>query len=177
MSTNDKRPRRTTKTAKTAKAPGAAGASESQPMSDTAKTADAAKMADALKMASAAKAARPVKAPSASSTVKTPALDKVARTDTAPAPVAGISRAETGISSAENGAVLPASTAATGARRIRSISVSVTSRHHEDRHASIALAAYFRSESRGFEPGHEVEDWLAAEEEVDQRLLGEGRAS
>ncbi len=62
-------------------------------------------------------------------------------------------------------------------RRIKDVSVTVTSRHREDRHASIALAAYFRSESRGFAPGHEVEDWLAAEEEVDQRLLGEGRAS
>jgi hypothetical protein len=62
-------------------------------------------------------------------------------------------------------------------RRIKDISVTVTSRHREDRHASIALAAYFRSESRGFAPGLEVEDWLAAEEEVDQRLLGEGRAS
>ena len=46
-----------------------------------------------------------------------------------------------------------------------------------DLRASIALAAYFLSESRGFAPGHEMEDWLAAEEEVDQRLLGEGRAS
>ena len=62
-------------------------------------------------------------------------------------------------------------------RRIKAISVTVTPRHREDRHASIALAAYFRSESRGFAPGHEFEDWLAAEEEVDQRLLGEGRAS
>jgi hypothetical protein len=62
-------------------------------------------------------------------------------------------------------------------RRIKDVSVTVTSRHREDRHASIALAAYFRSESRGFAPGQEVEDWLAAEEEVDQRLLGEGRAS
>jgi Protein of unknown function (DUF2934) len=49
-------------------------------------------------------------------------------------------------------------------------------RYHEDRHASIAEAAYFRSQHRGFAPGHEIEDWLAAEEEVDQRLLGEGRA-
>ncbi len=63
------------------------------------------------------------------------------------------------------------------ARRIKDVSVTVTSRHREDRHSSIALAAYFRSESRGFAPGHEVEDWLAAEEEVDQRLLGEGRVS
>lgn len=60
---------------------------------------------------------------------------------------------------------------------IKPIKVTVTSRIHEDRHASIAKAAYFRAESRGFAPGHEVEDWLAAEEEVDQRLLGEGRAS
>jgi hypothetical protein len=49
--------------------------------------------------------------------------------------------------------------------------------HREDRQASIAKAAYFRSEHRGFQPGYELEDWLAAEEEVDQRLLGEGRAS
>jgi len=48
--------------------------------------------------------------------------------------------------------------------------------YHEDRHASIAQAAYFRAEHRGFAPGHELEDWLAAEEEVDQRLMGE-RAS
>ncbi|MGO8829518.1 MAG: DUF2934 domain-containing protein [Steroidobacteraceae bacterium] len=48
---------------------------------------------------------------------------------------------------------------------------------HEDRHASIAEAAYFKAEHRGFAAGHELEDWLAAEEEVDQRLMGEGRAS
>ncbi len=48
---------------------------------------------------------------------------------------------------------------------------------HEDRRASIAEAAYFKAEHRGFAPGHELEDWLAAEEEVDQRLMGEGRAS
>ena len=46
-----------------------------------------------------------------------------------------------------------------------------------DRYASIALAAYFRSQHRGFKPGHEMEDWLAAEAEVDQRLRGEGRTS
>jgi hypothetical protein len=46
-----------------------------------------------------------------------------------------------------------------------------------DRYASIAQAAYFRSQHRGFKPGHEMEDWLAAEAEVDQRLRGEGRVS
>jgi Protein of unknown function (DUF2934) len=41
----------------------------------------------------------------------------------------------------------------------------------EERAALIAEAAYFRAERRGFLPGHETEDWLAAEEEVDARLL------
>jgi hypothetical protein len=35
-----------------------------------------------------------------------------------------------------------------------------------ERQAMIATAAYFRAETRGFEPGHELEDWLAAEAEV-----------
>lgn len=41
----------------------------------------------------------------------------------------------------------------------------------ERRAALIAEAAYFRAEKRGFRPGHETEDWLAAEAEVDARLL------
>jgi hypothetical protein len=39
------------------------------------------------------------------------------------------------------------------------------------RAALIAEAAYFRAEKRGFAPGHEKEDWLGAESEVDARLL------
>jgi hypothetical protein len=41
----------------------------------------------------------------------------------------------------------------------------------EQRAALIAEAAYFRAERRGFAPGHEAEDWLAAEAEVDSNLL------
>lgn len=41
----------------------------------------------------------------------------------------------------------------------------------EHRAALIAEAAYFRAENRGFAPGHDTEDWLAAEAEVDARLL------
>ena len=41
----------------------------------------------------------------------------------------------------------------------------------EQRAALIAEAAYFRAEKRGFAPGTEVEDWLAAEAEVDAILL------
>jgi hypothetical protein len=38
------------------------------------------------------------------------------------------------------------------------------------RHDMIALVAYYRAQSRGFAPGGEFEDWLAAEAEVDGRL-------
>lgn len=45
------------------------------------------------------------------------------------------------------------------------------------RRAMIAQAAYLRCERRGFTPGAEVEDWLAAEAEVDALLrAGEGAA-
>ena len=37
----------------------------------------------------------------------------------------------------------------------------------EQRHALIAEAAYYRAERRGFQPGRELEDWCAAESEVD----------
>ncbi|RMD79607.1 MAG: DUF2934 domain-containing protein [Gammaproteobacteria bacterium] len=40
----------------------------------------------------------------------------------------------------------------------------------EERHRLIAEAAYLRAEARGFVPGHELEDWLAAEAEVEARL-------
>ncbi len=38
----------------------------------------------------------------------------------------------------------------------------------EDRCCLVAVRAYYKAEARGFEPGHEMEDWLAAEAEVDQ---------
>jgi len=41
----------------------------------------------------------------------------------------------------------------------------------QQRAALIARAAYFRALNRGFAPGHEVTDWLAAEAEVDAELL------
>jgi len=33
-------------------------------------------------------------------------------------------------------------------------------------HYLVAVAAYYLAERRNFEPGHELEDWLAAEAEV-----------
>ncbi|HEY6642807.1 DUF2934 domain-containing protein [Povalibacter sp.] len=44
---------------------------------------------------------------------------------------------------------------------------SVTSR--EER---IAMSAYWRAASRQFAPGHELDDWLAAESEVDAKDRG-----
>lgn len=43
-------------------------------------------------------------------------------------------------------------------------------RRQEERHQRIATAAYLRAERRNFAPGHELEDWLAAEAEVDREL-------
>ena len=35
-----------------------------------------------------------------------------------------------------------------------------------DHQVQVALAAYFIAEKRGFEPGHELDDWLAAEAQI-----------
>jgi len=40
----------------------------------------------------------------------------------------------------------------------------------ERRTAMISEAAYYFAESRGFEPGHELDDWLAAQEQIDAAL-------
>ncbi len=40
----------------------------------------------------------------------------------------------------------------------------------EERWRMVATAAYHKAEKRGFAPGHEVEDWLAAEKEIDAVL-------
>ena len=58
---------------------------------------------------------------------------------------------------------------------LRNIALYIVPRVIEDRAVSISKLAYLKAERRGFEPGHELEDWLAAENEVDQRLAGEGR--
>jgi hypothetical protein len=56
-------------------------------------------------------------------------------------------------------------------RRARPSTSSPTS----ERRAAIADAAYFIAQSRGFESGHELEDWLAAEAQLNHRLIGDGR--
>lgn len=44
---------------------------------------------------------------------------------------------------------------------------------YDARNVMVREAAYLRAQARGFEPGQELEDWLAAEHEVDARLFAE----
>ena len=44
-----------------------------------------------------------------------------------------------------------------------------------ERNGCIGEAAYFIAMRRGFSPGHQLDDWLKAENEVDVRLLGAPR--
>jgi hypothetical protein len=39
-----------------------------------------------------------------------------------------------------------------------------------DLNAQIAEMAYFKAEQRGFVPGHELDDWCAAEQEINISL-------
>ena len=45
----------------------------------------------------------------------------------------------------------------------------------DDIRRQIAEAAYLRAKERGFEPGHELEDWIEAESEVMGRINGSDR--
>lgn len=45
----------------------------------------------------------------------------------------------------------------------------VKSKHasgNEDQFPRIAALAYYKAEARGYEPGHEIQDWLEAEAEM-----------
>ena len=56
-------------------------------------------------------------------------------------------------------------------------SFSITEVSNEERYRLIAESAYFRSEKRSFAPGYELEDWLAAEAELETRLQRIGLSS
>jgi hypothetical protein len=40
----------------------------------------------------------------------------------------------------------------------------------QERRTWVETAAYYRAEGRGFAPGHETEDWLAAEQELELHI-------
>ena len=60
--------------------------------------------------------------------------------------------------------------AVSGARMAPKVSV-------DERRGMIAKAAYLRGERRGFAPGGEADDWLAAEQEIDALLSGAAGAA
>jgi len=41
----------------------------------------------------------------------------------------------------------------------------------DQHHEMIEIAAYFKAEHRGFVPGHELDDWLEAEKEVEESFM------
>jgi hypothetical protein len=73
-------------------------------------------------------------------------------------------------------------TAPAGTQQPPSEPTEVTAAHLErreipsfsaSREARIAEAAYWRAERRGFAAGQELDDWLAAEKEVDDDIAGQ----
>jgi hypothetical protein len=46
--------------------------------------------------------------------------------------------------------------------------IALKNEDDEDMVTRIDLSAYYKSEARGYEPGHEIQDWLEAEEELRQ---------
>lgn len=83
-----------------------------------------------------------------------------------PASRASKARARKGAKTPEKSLDLPAESEPSRSeiRGIKTISFA-------ERGTMIATAAYYRAQQRNFEPGHEIEDWLAAESEVDAILL------
>jgi hypothetical protein len=65
--------------------------------------------------------------------------------------------------STDEGAVLPAASADPSPVREEPIDPA-------HRHLMIAEAAFFIAQARGFAPSQDVDDWLAAEREIEQQL-------
>lgn len=57
-----------------------------------------------------------------------------------------------------------------GSETIKAVTMAGTSTP-VDRRRAIAEYAYLLSERRGFAPGYELDDWLAAEKEVDRFMI------
>jgi hypothetical protein len=69
--------------------------------------------------------------------------------------------------------VAPTPAQTTRAKKAETKTRRLTDVSDDMRRSMIAQAAYLRAERRGFTAGDEVEDWLAAEAEVDALLRAE----
>jgi hypothetical protein len=66
-----------------------------------------------------------------------------------------------------------------GGAQIANTNPGDAARPAHERHSIIARAAYFLAEKRGFQPGHELQDWLTAEAECElmQQLVSSAAQS
>jgi hypothetical protein len=65
----------------------------------------------------------------------------------------------------------------TAAAKPKNESTASSSDDIEGREARISEAAFFKAAARAFAPGHEWEDWLAAEKEIDGTSKETGQAN
>lgn len=56
--------------------------------------------------------------------------------------------------------------------KVKKLSTAKFEINAEERWRMIANTAYLKAEARGFAPGHETDDWLQAEKEVDALIRG-----
>jgi hypothetical protein len=92
-------------------------------------------------------------------------IPKVIKADEKVAPAPARAKSPTGAAAAV--------TSPAGTPRVRKTAAKAPARvtiSEDVRRGMIAEGAYLRAERRGFAPGHEEEDWIAAEAEVDALL-------
>ena len=97
-------------------------------------------------------------------------IPKVIKADEKVAPAPARAKSPTGAAAAVTS---PAGTSPAGTPRVRKMAAKAPARvtiSEDVRRGMIAEGAYLRAERRGFAPGHEEEDWIAAEAEVDALL-------
>ena len=64
---------------------------------------------------------------------------------------------------------------ATSTSKVKRSSAGTIDISAEERWRMIAVTAYLKAEARDFAPGHETEDWLQAEKEVDALIGGKSK--
>ena len=108
-------------------------------------------------MATASKASKPAKAPAKK--VVAPETNKVVKKASAAKPKVA--------------SVAAAAVATAAPRRAPKKAVSATpSIAPDQRRHYVEIAAFYIAERRGFAPGNPLDDWLAAEAEIDRLLAG-----
>jgi hypothetical protein len=137
------------------------------------------------KTASKAEAAAPSaakKAPTASASAgKAPAKPSAIMAKAAPAKATpAVSAAKTPAASTRSKKAAAKTTSATAHGGLEGKKISLRSLANvspAERLHMVHEAAYYRAEKRGFEPGHEVEDWAEAEREIDELIANAKRIS